>query len=79
MLQKLFDLWATVGPGVLATLAALLPTIITGLTKYRPASGAIGVLSALLDLLSLVQHKDSPGTLSLPLVRSTPPAPPVQP
>ena len=70
-MQKLVELWATFGPGVLAVLAALIPTVITGLTKYRPASGWIGVLTAALDVLSLVQHKDSPGTFGLG--RSTPP------
>ncbi len=50
-----------------------IPSLITALTKYPQAGGVVKALQTILDLLSALTHKDSPGTLKLPLSVSTPP------
>jgi len=51
-------------------LTAILPTIITGLRDYPQAQHWLNVL---LDVLSLVTHRDSQGSLKIPGKRSIPP------
>lgn len=63
-------------PTVLALVVALAPSVVTGLTNYR-TGGALGVASAVLDRLSVLTHRDAPGTLKPPVLRST--APPLSP
>jgi hypothetical protein len=54
----------------------LLSSVVTGLSDYPKAEGAVKVLRILLSGLSLVQFKDGKGSLKLP---GTPPAPPLSP
>ncbi len=51
----------------------LLPSLITALTPYPKAGGVVKVLSFVLNLGSVLVHKDSPGTLKAPLVQSQDP------
>ena len=51
----------------------VLPALITGLTPYTKAKGVVTALRVVLDILSIVTHKDSPGSLKLPLMRSPEP------
>ncbi len=51
----------------------LLPSLITALTPYPKAGGVVKVLSFVLNLGSVLTHKDSPGTLKAPLVQSQDP------
>ena len=53
-----------------ATLIIVLPSIIRGAKDYPRVQNW---LSVLLDLLSVLQPKDSPGTFKAPLTRATPP------
>ena len=64
-------------PVILAILVTIvIPSIITPLTRYPKAKGVVYVLKVFLDILSFLQHKDSPGTWQAPLLqRSSPPAP----
>lgn len=54
-------------------LVMLLSSLITGLSEYPKAGGAVKVLRVLLAGLSLVQFKDGKGSLKLP---GAPPATP---
>jgi hypothetical protein len=54
-------------PMILTLLLLLLPTLITGLTQYPQAAGAVKVLQVVLGLLSVVPHANSPGSLKLPM------------
>lgn len=62
--------WALAhGPAIAAFLALVLPSVITGLSKYpRAGDGFVGFLKLVLSLASLVTHDDSPGTFKPPLV-----------
>lgn len=71
-MQTLKHLWDTSGYW-LGLVLAIMPTFITGLTKYPNAQG---FLRKVVDFLSLVSHKDSPGTFKAPLVKSKPPSVP---
>jgi len=51
----------------------VIPAVITGLTPYPKAKGVVTALRIVMDVLSVVTHKDSPNSLKLPLQRS--PAP----
>lgn len=51
----------------------VLSSVLTGLTAYPQASGAVSVLRKLIALLSLVEHYDGPGSLKLPLLPAQPP------
>jgi hypothetical protein len=54
--------------------AILLSSVATALTKYPKAEGWVAGIQKVLDVLSFLTHRDSPGTLQLPLVqRSAPP------
>lgn len=68
--------WAVAhGPAVAAFLVLVLPSVITGLSKYpRAGDGLLGFLKVLFSFASWVTHHDSPGTFKLPL--SLPEAPP---
>lgn len=61
------------GPAIAIFLLAALPTLITGLSSYPRASGFVDFLKVLLNLLSLVSHRDSPGTFKAPLTISKAP------
>jgi predicted lysophospholipase L1 biosynthesis ABC-type transport system permease subunit len=62
-----WPVWAPIAAVVVASL-------ITRLTPYPRAGGVVTGLRVLLDVLSVLTHKDSPRTLQLPLVqRSQPP------
>lgn len=50
-----------------------LPSIITALTPYPKAGGAVKALSVVLNVLSMLTHHDSPGTMKLPFTMSKPP------
>lgn len=52
--------------------AALLPTLITGLTQYPRVDGFLKGLLNVLDALSIVSHSDSPGTFKVGLSRPPP-------
>src|SRR5690349_24545766 len=63
--------WEAYGPWIGA---ALLPAIITGLTLSPKTEGAAGVvqkvwngIKMVMDFLSVLSHKDKPGTFQLPL------------
>lgn len=57
------------GPAICAFLVVVLPTVITGLSKYpRAGDGLLGLLKLILSLASFVTHQDSPGTFKLPLI-----------
>lgn len=58
---------------ILAFLFAVLPTLITGLTAYPQAQGTVSALRLILNVLSVVSHKDSPGTFKLPMTVSADP------
>lgn len=59
---------------IASLLVAVLPTIITAVTKYAPkATGLVAALKIALDVLSFWGHKDSPTGLSWPGKRSAPP------
>jgi hypothetical protein len=67
--------WALAhGPAIAAVLLLALPTLITGLSEYPKAAGMVSFLKVVLNLLSVLTHKDSPGTFKLPLTLSQPPA-----
>lgn len=55
------------GPVIAAMLVALLPSVITGLTNFPQAGEATAVLKIVFSFLSLLTHKDAPGTFKLPL------------
>lgn len=57
-------------PAFLTLALVLLPSVITGLTAYPRTKFW---LSTLLDFLSVLAHKDSPGTLKPPLTLCKPP------
>lgn len=65
------------GPEIAGFLVLVLPTVITGLSKYpRAGDGLIGLLKVALSLASVVVHADSPGTFKAPLVLPERPLPP---
>lgn len=63
-------------PWVLPLAIVVLSSLATGLSKYPRAGGVVTALRVVLDVLSVVTHKDSPGSLSVPGLRSRPPGPP---
>lgn len=62
----------TDGTSWLAVLIVVLPSLVTALTRYPKAAGALAVAQGVLDRLSVLTHHDAPGTLKLPLLRSVP-------
>jgi hypothetical protein len=75
--SKLADFWHTavhyfnvVAPWLVV---AGIPSLIVALNKYPKATGFVGALHVLLDFLSALTPKDSPGTMKLPFRRSQPP------
>lgn len=52
---------------------SLLPSLITGLSSFPKASGAVSVLKQVLAALSVLTHADSPGTFKAPLMPSRAP------
>lgn len=54
---------------ILLILGVGLASLITRLTPYPKARGAISVLQVLLDVVSFLQHRDSPGTYQVPLLQ----------
>jgi hypothetical protein len=62
-------------PMIVGVLVVVLPALITALARYPRAGGVVKALQIALDVLSWLTHRDSPGTLKVPLVmRSKPPA-----
>jgi hypothetical protein len=62
-------------PMVVGVLVIVLPALITALARYPRAGGVVKALQVVLDVLSWLTHRDSPGTLKVPIVmRSKPPA-----
>ena len=69
--ENISAFWGTYGPWIGAS---LIPTIIVGLTlspKTKAAASFVekawGVFKQIMDFLSVVTHKDKPGTFQLPL------------
>lgn len=58
-----WQVWAPVAVVVLAS-------VVTALTRYPRAAGVVPLLQVLLDLLSVLAHRDSPATTKLPGTRS---------
>lgn len=70
-MQSFGEFWKTWGPWISVS---LIPTLIAGLSispKTKPAAGKVekiwNGLKTLLGMLSVVTHKDEPGTFQLPL------------
>jgi hypothetical protein len=70
-LNWLSAFFASYGPWILT---ALIPTIITGLSKSPKTAGAVtwvqkgaNILKQVMDFLSVLTHKDVPGTFQMPL------------
>ena len=61
-------------PTWLGIAVAALPSLITALTPYPKVEGFLKQLLQILNLFSILVHKDSPSTLKLPLTFSRPPA-----
>lgn len=59
--------------GQLALILSQTPSIITALTPYPKAAGAWKTISQILNVFSLLSHRDSPNTLKAPLTQSQPP------
>jgi hypothetical protein len=59
--------------GELAAAISQLPSIIVALTPYPKVDGFLKNCLKLLNVVSLLTHKDSPGTLKPPFVQSQPP------
>lgn len=59
--------------GELAAAISQLPSIIVALTPYPKVDGFLKKLLQALNVVSLLTHKDSPGTLKPPFVQSQPP------
>jgi len=61
-------------PMIVGILVVVLPALITALARYPRAGGVVKALQVVLDVLSWLTHRDSPGTLKVPfLMRSKPP------
>ena len=58
----------------LPVLIAALPSLIVALTPYPKEASWAKTLLTILQALSVLQHKDSPGTLKLPFTLCKPPA-----
>lgn len=56
-----WPVWAPIATVVVASL-------VTRLTPYPRAKGFVAGLQVVLDVLSVLTHRDSPGTLQLPIV-----------
>jgi hypothetical protein len=64
--------------GAIVTIALIvIPALATGLSKYPKASGIVTGLRIFGDVISIVAHADSPGSLKWPLSRSEPPLQPL--
>lgn len=50
-------------------LLLVVPSLITGLSRYPKAAGVVHWLKVALDLLSVVTHADSPGSLKVPVLQ----------
>lgn len=62
-------------PYLLPLAIVLIASLVTRLTPYPRAAGVVTGLRVLLDVLSFLQHRDSPNTWQWPIFdRSTPPA-----
>lgn len=67
--------WGTALAWAAGLAAALLPSLLTAVTARPTAGGWRARLMALVDVLSVLSHKDAHGTLKLPGKRSKPAAP----
>lgn len=65
MNQLLVDFWHQASPWILT---GLLPSVLVGLTKSPKTSGIGKAISGLLQVVSVLTHKDHAGTFKLPLV-----------
>jgi hypothetical protein len=77
MLKFLSDAYAFAlahGPAGVTLLLVLIPSLITGLSEYPKAASFVSFLKVLLNLLSVLSHRDSPGTFKLPFTFSQAPA-----
>lgn len=52
----------------------ILLNLVNKLSAYPRARGLVAVLKVLIDYISIVPHRDSPGIFALPFTRSAPPA-----
>lgn len=69
-LQSVLSAWPIWAP----ILTVVIASLVTRLTPYPKAGGVVTALRVVLDVLSVLTHKDSPGTFQLPVVqRSQPP------
>ena len=70
VVRWLIDFWRAYS----SLLFVMLPSIIVALTKVQTpeANKVAGWLKYALNLLSIFTHKDSPGTLKMPLTQSQP-------
>ena len=73
-MQTFLNLLHTYGPGLLAALVTILPSVIVALTNYPTVQGVLKTILQVLNFFSGLAHKDSPGTLKLPFTQSKPPA-----
>jgi len=72
MTPELLHIFLEVIPWVLGV---LLPSIIVGLTNAPQQKNIWGVLKIVLERISILTHRDSPGTLKLPgTTKNTPKA-----
>lgn len=62
--------WGQIIGPVSAILGALLPSIITGMTRMPVKPGVGAKVMAVMDILSILTHKDSEGTIKAPIKRS---------
>lgn len=72
-MQTFLNLLHTFGPGLLAAFVAYLPSLIVALTPYPVEQGVAKVILQILNVFSILTHKDSPGSLKPPVVQSKPP------
>jgi len=69
-MQWLLQNWGT----ILGIVVAVLPSLIVALTPYPKVEGFAKTVLQVLEVFSVLTHKDSPGTLKLPLTLARPPA-----
>jgi hypothetical protein len=60
-------------PTWLGIAVAIIPSLITGLTPYPRVDGALTTLLKVLNIFSVLVHRDSPSTLKAPFTYSKPP------
>lgn len=74
-------IWAEAHPlAAVGLVIFILSNLATRLSKYPRAKGLVTAIRVVLDLVSVLPHKDSPDLFTLPGKRSSPPTvPEVQP